>query len=270
MFLSNLTTGSQTRTTVARGKPALMTLHPSVPTTAMTTFQVRVRCQTHVGAVTSQNLLRPMHNVRILQPSYTTTILMSTSTRVYASLLLSLCFSLRYPGSESRKRTPLPPQSEAFRPGSRLGTLQRDSGYTSSGLAAPAQASAPPREIRSANRAAPSDGPRDTTRHTPSPTVPQVDLPTAERSDRARSRRSKSSANGPMHMDSYFPPESTRDRDRDVAMDVDDAPPPRSSDPPPRHSLPKRPVTQDEVPRYPRAMLGADGDGTLRGRVIFS
>ncbi|KIK81285.1 hypothetical protein PAXRUDRAFT_195341 [Paxillus rubicundulus Ve08.2h10] len=168
--------------------------------------------------------------------------------------------------SESRKRTPLPPQSEAFRPGSRLGTLQRDSGYGLSGVIVPPQASAPsPREIRSGHRAAPGDGPRNTTRHTPSPTVPQADLPTAERGDGARSRRFKPSANGPMHTDSYFPPESTRGRDRDVAMDVDDAPPPRSPDPPPRHSLPKRPVTQDEVPRYPRAMLGADGDGTSRG-----
>ncbi|KAF9226230.1 hypothetical protein BS17DRAFT_535133 [Gyrodon lividus] len=64
MFLSNLTTDSWISAIVAHGKVGLMTLHPPAPATPMTTFQVRVCCQTHVGVATFLNLPRPMHNGR--------------------------------------------------------------------------------------------------------------------------------------------------------------------------------------------------------------
>ncbi|KAH0834701.1 hypothetical protein J3R83DRAFT_10232 [Lanmaoa asiatica] len=160
---------------------------------------------------------------------------------------------------ESRKRTPLPPQGEVFRPGARPASTQRSGGY-SSGPTGPAPASVA--ENRHTSQIVPDDTQRDLTRRSPSPPPP----PPAERGDRdsGRSRWSKLHANGPLQMDSQITHESSRGRAHDAAMDVDDAPLPRSSDPPVKLIPPRRPALQDEVPRYPRAMLNSDNDGPPR------
>ena len=182
---------------------------------------------------------------------------MSTSTRVYAPLLLSSYFPLRYPGPGSRKRTPLPPQGEAFHPGTRPAPAQRGGGHPL-GPASQAPASAP--KDRHTSRIVP-DGP--SARRSPSPAPPQPRPPPADRGDhdRGRSGWSKPHANGPLQKDSRISHESSRGRAHDVAMDIDDAPLPRSSDPPTRQIPPRRPALQDDVPRYPRAMLNSDNDG---------
>ncbi|KIJ63057.1 hypothetical protein HYDPIDRAFT_29748 [Hydnomerulius pinastri MD-312] len=200
-------------------------------------------------------------------------ILTPTPTRVHAPLRISFFFTLSptRSGSGSRKRTPLPPQSAVFRPGSRPVTSQRDNGYSASAPALPL-GSPPLREPRNSNtRSAANDVQR---RRTPSPPPPPTrepanhSAPTDRAGNRPHSLRSKSRANGGAQvMDSYVPqPESSRDRgDRDIVMDVDDTPP-RSADPillaPERPShLPKRPAVDDEreAPRHPRAMDGERG-----------
>lgn len=119
-------------------------------------------------------------------------------------------------------------------------------------------------ENRHTNRIIPDDALRDSARRSPSP--PQPGHPPAERGDRdrGRSRWSKLYANGPSQMGSHVTHESSRGRGHDVAMDVDDAHLPRS-DPPAKQIPPRRPALQDEVPRYPRAMLNSDNDGPSRG-----
>lgn len=149
-----------------------------------------------------------------------------------------------------------------FRPGARPGPVQRGSGYPS-GPAGPAPASAP--QNRHTSRIIADETLHELTRRSPSP--PQSIPPPAERDDRDRgySRWSKPHANGPSQMDLHSTHESSRGRAHVVAMDVDDAPLPRSSDPPAKQIPPRRSGFQDEVPRYPRAMLNSDNDGLSRG-----
>lgn len=192
---------------------------------------------------------------------------MSTSTRVYAPLLLSLSFPLRYPGPGSRKRTPLPPQDEVFRPGTRAAPTQHGGGHHPPGPGTPVSASVP--ENRPTSRLFLDGTPRDSARRSPSP-LSQPGPPPAERSDRdrGRSRWSKPHANGPSQMDSHVTHESSRGRAHGVAMDVDNVLLSKSSDPPTKQIPPRRPTLQDDVPRYPRAMLNSDNDGLSRSMFV--
>jgi len=188
---------------------------------------------------------------------------MSTPTRVYAPLLLSSCFPHQYPGPGSRKKTPLPPQDEMFHPVARHAPAQRGGGHPL-GPAGPAPVSLP----ENRHKRVPDDPQYDSARRSPSPPPPQPRLPPAERGDydRGRARWSKPHTNGPSQTDSRITHESTRGgRGHDVSMDVDGPPLPRSSDPPVKQIPPRRPALQDEVPRYPRAMLNSDNDGPPRG-----
>lgn len=189
---------------------------------------------------------------------------MSTSTRVYVSLLLSLYSLDGHSGPGSRKRTALPSQNEVFRPGVRPAPAQRAGGYPL-GPAGQAPTSVP--ENRLISRVVPDDTLHDLTRRSLSPPQPQPCPPPVERDDRdrGRARWSKPRANGPSQMDSQTTHESSRGRAYDAAMDVDDVPLTRSSDPPTKQIPPRRPALQDEVPRYPRAMLNSDNDGPPRG-----
>lgn len=169
---------------------------------------------------------------------------------------------LRFLGPGSRKRTPLPPQDEAFFPGPRLAPGPRGGGPPS-GPAVP--------ENRHAGRVVIDDALCDSAWRSPSPPPPEPRPPPAERGDhdRGRSRWSRPQPNGPSHTERNMH-ESARGRARDNAMDVDDAPLPRSSDPPPKQIPPRRPAIQDDVPRYPRAMLNQDNDGAPRGMSVVS
>ena len=173
-----------------------------------------------------------------------------------------------YSGLGSRKRIALPPQNEV-RPGARQAPAQRGSGY-SSGPAGTALASTPPN--RHLSRIVPDDVPRDSARRSLSPPLPQSGPFLAERDDRDRGRPrwSKPHSNGPLQLDSHTTLESSRGRAHDVAMDVDDVPLPRSSDPPAKQLPARRSALQDEAPRYPRAMLNSDHDGPPRGIFVLS
>ncbi|KAG9311862.1 hypothetical protein JVU11DRAFT_8114 [Chiua virens] len=161
-----------------------------------------------------------------------------------------------------KKRTALPPQDEVFRPAARPPPVQRGGGHPIP-TATSAPATVP--ETRHTSRKALDDMPRDSARCTPSP-PPQLGPSPTERGDRDRGRSCwpKPHVVGPSQMDSHTMHELSRGRAHDIAMDIDDPPLPRSSDPPTRPVPPKRPL-QDDVPRYPRAMLNADNDGLSRG-----
>lgn len=149
----------------------------------------------------------------------------------YSASTSFLLLAPRYSGSGSRKRTPLPSQGAAYRPGTRPAPVQRSAAVYPPGPVGLALVAAP--ENRHTSRSILDEPSRDLRRRSPSP-QPQLDYP-AERGDRDRGRWSNLHANGPSRPTHEF----SRGRVHEVAMDIDKSPLPRSSDAPTRQVPPR-------------------------------